>query len=403
MPIRIVHELRKVRGRNAKLSILRKHKDNTLWKNVLVAMYDSSVNYYVSAPSDMTFVENDCAGMFSILFTLSSRAVTGNNARALAIKGSKAYGEIFRLILKGSVNAGISVKTINKAYPCLIPTFDVMLAEKCKPTKFPVYASIKYDGVRVVVLKRFGDIQIRTRSGKQLYISSLTKSFEQQPDGVYDGELVMGDGLQVTRTGITGAVNKVLTGTMDDIEGYTFCIFDKLTNREWDNHTCVRSLSCRLSDLNENLIPDIYLRTVTQKPVNSHKEIADLFASVHERGYEGLILRYMDDAYEWRRTKALMKVKKTATAELTCVDVIDGHGKYENMIGAIHCIGTIKGKYLIDVKVGTGLSDYARDMPHDFYVGYAIEVEYNDIIKAKNNDTYSLFLPVFKRVVGGHI
>ena len=400
MPIRIVHELRKASGRNAKLDILRKHKDNGLWKNILVAMYDDSINYYVSAPSDNTFTENDPHDMFDILWALRYRKVTGNKARNLAKQGSKAFGEIFRLVLKGSLNCGVSIKTINAAYPCLIPTFEVMLAEKNKPKTFPVWSSIKYDGVRVVATVWNGDVKIQTRSGKILNIASLKNSMAKQEDGVYDGELVMGDGLQISRTGITGEVNRVLKGTSTEILGYTFCIFDKLTTREWDNQSCTRSYAERSKDLIDNFVMCIDTRTIRHIECNSHEDIESMFQEKLALGYEGLILRYMDDPYEWRRTKALMKVKSITTGVLRCVGTTDGTRKYDGMIGALICEGTINGKN-IEVHVGTGLSDFDRDMSPEAYIDHDIEVEYNDIVKAKNADHWSLFLPVFKRILGG--
>jgi len=401
MPIKIVHELRIAKGRNAKLAILKKHSNNTLWKNVLVAMYDSSINYYVSAPSDATFTEGDCNDMFDILHALSSRLVTGNKARALATQGSKAYGEIFRLVLKGSLGAGVSVKSINAAYPCLIPTFDVMLAEKNKPDEFPVLASIKYDGVRVVAFVDRGSVMLKTRNGKNLDIESLNNSMAKQTDGAYDCELVMGDGLQESRTSITGEVNRVLKGTSTDIVGCTLCIFDKLTLQEWESKECSRSLRSRLCALNEEIISDILIRSIRQKELNSHEEIESLFQDMYAMGYEGLILRYADGLYEWKRTKSLMKVKSTDSLFLECTDVIEGTGKYVGMVGSLVCTGMVNDM-VIKVKVGTGLSDIDRDKPFEYYIGSTIDVEYNDIVKAIGASHFSLFLPVFKRVAGDY-
>ncbi len=400
MPIKIVHELRMASGRNAKLDILRRHKNNTLWKNILVAMYDSSINYYVSAPADNTFVESNCDNLFSDLIALSTRQITGNTARAAALKGSKKHGEIFRLILKGSLNCGVSIRSINAVYPCLIPTFDVMLANKDKPTKFPVWSSIKYDGVRIVVTVDNSQVTIQTRNGKILNILSLKKSMAKQTDGVYDGELVMGDGLQVSRTRITGEVNRVLKGTSIDIEGYTFCIFDKVSLDDWYRKKCTTDFFSRLLELNDQIIPDISIRIIRQNELNNQSDIESLFRDKLAMGYEGLILRYMHDPYIWDRGSALMKVKSIITATLVCSDTTEGRGKYEGMIGALLCHGTIDDKSIV-VHVGTGLSDYDRDLPEEAYIGCKIEVEYNDIVQAEGADHWSLFLPVFKRIVGG--
>jgi len=142
------------------------------------------------------------------------------------------------------------------------------------------------------------------------------------------------------------------------------------------------------------------IRIVRQVELNSQEEIESMFQDKLSLGYEGLILRYMDDPYEWRRTKSLMKVKSIKTATLTCIGYIEGTRKYEGMIGSLVCKGDIGGKN-IEVHVGTGLSDYDRDVLPEAYTDNEIEVEYNDIVKAKDADHWSLFLPVFKRILGG--
>ena len=53
---------------------------------------------------------------------------------------------------------------------------------------------------------------------------------------------------------------------------------------------------------------------------------------------------------------------------------------------------------LIKVNSGSGLNDGDREKPPEYYIGKIIEVEYNEIITAKNKDGYSLFLPIIKEV-----
>ena len=166
------------------------------------------------------------AAMLEDLELLSSRHYPGNAARNFALECSQTYGEIFRLILGGSLRAGVSVTTINSVYPGLIDTFKVMLAKDTDAIRYPILASTKYDGVRLIAfVKPLGDVVLKTRQGKVLHIESLEKQLSSQVAGVYDGELVEGNGKQAGRTGITGSVNKCLKGSATDIENYTFCIF----------------------------------------------------------------------------------------------------------------------------------------------------------------------------------
>ena len=108
-PIKIVQKLRMAKGGNAKLKILKEHEDNEHWKQILLAMYDESINYYVSAPSDLTFVEENIniTEMLYDLNELANRTYTGNAAREVAKEGSQKYGEIYRLVLDGTLKAGV--------------------------------------------------------------------------------------------------------------------------------------------------------------------------------------------------------------------------------------------------------------------------------------------------------
>jgi hypothetical protein len=404
MIMKIVHDLRIAKGTNAKLKILKEHSDNEFWKSVLLAMYDTSINYYISAPNDNTFADYG-THYYSMLFSLedlSKRKYTGNNAKRVALELSQQYGEIVRLILGGSLRAGVSITTINKAYPGLIPTFPVMLANKDAYIGLPLFASIKYDGVRLVVFVSDSDIILKTRSGKVLDLYSLQSAFKGCPQGVYDGELILGDGKQVTRTKITGFVNRILKGGTTDIPSeYKFMVFDLLTDKEWAEKVCYRDFLTRLHTLNEIQFDDQYIRSIGQEQLERHSDINDMHTRIYSEGYEGLILRNGKDEYVWKRSNRLIKIKTTHSCSLTCKAVIGGTGKYESMIGALLCEGVVEDKFVV-VKLGTGLSDFDRDMDDSYYVDSIIDVQYNDIVKAKNADHYSLFLPVFKRVMGDY-
>ncbi len=401
MLIEIVHEIRKAKGRNAKIRILKQHEDNYIWKKALLYMYDSSKNYYVSAPSDYTFVKDiqDYSGMFDILDRLSTGELRGRSGKLLAAEGSEKYGEIFRLILSGGLSAGVSTTTLNDLYDSFIPTFPVMLAEDSEISSFPVLASTKYDGVRLVVFIENGAVKPKTRSGKDLCLLSLIESMQIFPDGVYDGELVAGDGLQANRTGITGSVNSILKGSSTDIQGYTFVIFDYISLESWNIKLSNTSYLTRLGQLNDIAMPDMNIRIIENKELLNPNDTEILYQDRIAKGYEGLILRYPNDPYVWCRSPALIKKKAIKECILKCVAVTEGTGKYSGMIGALICEGHVEGKD-VQVKIGSGLSKYDVEQPTEYFVNKRIEVLYNTVIKAENKQVHSLFLPRFKRVVG---
>jgi hypothetical protein len=401
--IKIIHKLRMARGTNAKLRILQDEDSNEDWKKVLLAMYNTSINYYTGVPNDNTFISTpvNMDGLMDHLDWLSTRSVTGNDARAHAKEGSQVYGEIFRLILGGSLKCGISTKTINKAYPGLIPTFDVMLANDVD-TEVPCYASTKYDGVRLLAFIHPSHLPVfKTRAGKTIEITSLLRTMAPQLAGVYDGELVSGDGLQEGRTKITGAVNKCLLGNKTDIDqGYTFCIFDHLTIPEWITKGS-RPFSDRYKLLKKSFIPDNNAIVAPQYKMESLEQINMLYADRINKGYEGIIARYGKDPYVWGRSNKLIKKKATEECILECVGTTEGTGKYEGMIGALICQGLVKGK-LVQAKLGSGLTDHDREQASAHYIDKDIDVLYNDITIAEGAKYYSLFLPRFKRIRGDH-
>ena len=401
MYIQIVHRLRRAQGSIAKKKVLAKHKDDKVWQAILLAMYDTSINYYITKVEDNTFKDiTDVRSMLSSLKVLSSRAMTGNSARGFAESCSSQYGELFRLILAGSLKAGVSTTTINKIYPRLIPIFPLMLAQDAEVKNYPMLVSTKYDGVRLLA---FVDVDkktiLKTRSGKRIQIDSLIAEMDLQDSGVYDGELVSGDGKQAGRSTITGAVNKCLKGSATDIRDYTYCIFDWIHTVEWKRQECNLSYNERYRQLYNYLVETNNIKRAEQSIVYNDKEVEVLFKDRIDKGYEGLILRSANDLYVWRRSDALIKKKATYECVLDCVGVKPGTGKYEGMIGAVICEGKIDDKY-IRVNIGSGLSDWDRTLTCEHFMGNKIEILYNDIVSPSESDTYSLFLPRFKRILG---
>lgn len=401
--INIVHELRRARGKNAKLEILKKHSDNFHWLRYLQYVYDDSINYYVSAPAAGHFVHDlDVSAMFESLEALKDGKYKGNAARSFVQDCSYDYGELFRLALKRNINAGVSYGLLDIAYPDLIYQFKVMLAEdqQLSQSNLPAWASIKYDGVRLVIRVESGFVAIYTRSGKLLNLTSLAKQMSVQNDGWYDGELVTGNGKQSDRTKITGYVNKILKGTADDIDvPYKFCIMDIIPLEDWDKRHSVIPYLTRYSELNDNLIIDKNIMIIDQTEVNSLEEINSMFDGLLVAGFEGIILRWPQDTYRWDRSTDLTKKKAIKEGIADCTGINEGSGKYLGLIGSLQCKAILEGKE-VRFNVGSGLSSADVEEDPSYFVGKRIEIEYNDIVKSDKNDYYSVFLPRFKRVLG---
>lgn len=398
--IHIIHQLRKTSGRNAKIKILEEHRDNEPWQMYLGLVYDPFTNYYISSVLDLTYLSQDEYKDFDIydfiddLSILSTRSLTGNNAKEYANELSQKYGELFRLVLEGNIRAGVNVTTINKVYDDLIPTFNVMLGKDVPIKRFPVLVSTKFDGVRVLAFVENGTCILRTRSGKRVHIQSLEDHMKDQMNGVYDGELVDGEGKVVHRTKISGLVNKCMKGTAADIKDYRYMIFDCVGLNSWDTGVCGITYGTRYDRLSTMITTSSKVRIVEQEVAESTDEVNAIFNRLSAEGYEGIIARYPHDPYYFQRTEKLIKKKAIRSFELICTDVQEGAGKYEGMIGALILEGEEEG-YQIRCEVGSGMTDVDRDKVPEEYIGKTIPGHYNEIVKSKNNDYYSLFLPRF--------
>lgn len=402
--IEIVHALRKARGSNAKREILALQDNNPDWQRALLFMYDESINYYMSSVPDNTFIdevpEDNYEDMFLGLELLQNREdFTAKYRKDFAIQMSQVYGEIFRLIIGRSLKAKVATGLINGAYPGLIPVWDIMKGKDIPIPRFTCMWSIKYDGIRLTIRVEGLTADPRTSSGKHLQLDSLIHQMLQMPEGVYEGELVWGEGKQADRPKITSLTNKILLGSATDGEGWHLHLFDFVTLKEWDNRKSITQYSARLSELQNACggLPNVHAIYVGW--FNQPHEVDTMFGSLLAVDYEGLMVRYPEDVYEWGRVDTLIKKKAIKEATVTCVGTTAGTGKYGGLVGALQYSGTVEGVY-VEGKVGSGLSEFDVNRDPADYIGKEIEVLYNYATLAVGADHHSLFLVRYKRIVG---
>ena len=169
-----------------------KEKIETLKKNdypelrkALKMAYDPYTTYYVkklpTSPrgNKIPTLED----LENLLKKLSNREVTGKEALDTVLEfGTKITEESWDItskIIMKDLRCGISVATINKAFPNLIETFDVMLAEEIKMCnkqellkRFKdthIYVEPKLDGVRMLAFREKNGVIIYSRNGKQIF------------------------------------------------------------------------------------------------------------------------------------------------------------------------------------------------------------------------------------------
>jgi len=135
-----------------------------------------------------------------------------------------------------------------------------------------------------------------------------------------------------------------------------------------------------------------HLQLAPTNEVHNVESVTALYDAALVMGYEGLVLKYPEHLYTFKRSKDWIKLKEVKDADLLVTGIQEGTGKYKGMIGALECSGHVEGKEVI-VNVGTGLSDLERGMDDIEFLNEIVEIQYNAVIKDSVTGQWSLFLP----------
>ncbi len=209
--------------------------------------------------------------------------------------------------------AGVGSKLINKAIPNLINTFEVQLADTYDPEKHRVKGRLwtyKLDGVRCIALRKNGEWKMYSRQGNEFltvdhikpYLEKRYQLDETHPD-FWDGELYK-HGLSFEE--VQGLVTSYTKGTAEEIEYHYF-------------------ISGSANSFLNQSIEDIYyhspyndsddtpwpIKCVQGGYIESEEEIEEIFQSAIENGYEGIMMRDPNQAYDFKRSSALLKMKQS--------------------------------------------------------------------------------------------
>lgn len=406
--MKFICELRKTNSTNEKQRLLRLYALDAFSQEILERCYNPYKTYGIK----FAYVQDDFGdmdmqgihGMREILDKLETRELSGNEASDVVEAYAQEYGDLIKLVCNKDLKCGISATTINKVFPGMIPQFKVQLAKEVplKDSMFPMIAQTKYDGVRLLSIKdECGDVKLYTRNGQVVPIPVLQQELEkaQQPSTVLDGELISVDG---KRTTISGFVNSRMKGGMAPMPKLLFQVFDYLPLSDFQRGKCDVPYDMRRSELYDVAYAAAWdcfelIATTPSKLVKSSNEADELFAEHLAKGEEGIILKPLKHLYTFKRSKDWIKLKDIRTADLRCVGHEEGTGKYEGMIGALLCEGTVDGRF-VRVRVGSGLSDEDRSKHIDAYILKTIEVKYNTVIENSATGGWSLFLPRFVTV-----
>ena len=352
--------------------------------------------------------------IFDLLEDLNTRHMTGHAAIGAVnyfVDKNLEYKDIIYNILDKDLKIRTGAKVINKAFPGLIPEFNVALAQnydgKCNWDD-GWYASRKLDGVRcLAVVDDEGKCTLYSRMGKEFTTLNKVKEAIEATNiinTVFDGEICLID--EDGNEDFQG-VMKQLRRKDHQIENPTFMIFDGIYKPDFDKGKSIYQLSYRLRtlrtwlyDFNSRNPNQNTLRYLDQAQITDGRHF-DMWGQMASDGnWEGFMLR-KDVGYEGKRSKNLLKVKTFHDAEYEVIDadfgpmavVRNGKEKQETMLSQVWI--EHKG---YKVKVGSGFNQEQRiKYMNESIIGKTITVQYFEETK-NDKGGISLRFPTVKHI-----
>lgn len=402
-------------SRKHKQDVLTKYKDDEVIKRYLKIAYDPYTVFGISTKKLNKMARPLSWFQAATVFELFDYLTTHNTGtledvaacQEMMFCAGELSDELERLLedlICKDLSIGCDAKTINSVIPNLIPTFNVMLAEKYfdKPERVEgrTFAlTTKIDGGRIIALKENGQVSFYTRAGQRYegLVDLENEMFAKMPDNLcLDGEITL-----LNDRGIPSkeAYKQAMKITRKDGEkhGVKMKFFDAMSAEDFRNQKCVltweqrRAIATNLALNNEftffELLPLLYKGSDTSV-------IAEFLDKAIADDQEGIMINICDAPYEFKRTTNLLKVKKMQTMDLQIVGFEEGSGKYAGTLGAI----LVRYKNRNTVKVGSGFTDWLRSeiwSNQSEYLDRICEIQYFE--ETTNQDGgESLRFPIFK-------
>ena len=347
--------------------------------------------------------------------SLIERTLTGHDARDTIIQymemaTNEQWNDWYRRILIKDLRCGTGAKLINKVVKGTVPLFECMLAhdgaKHPKKITGECMVEYKYDGVRVIAIVQNGSATLHSRNGKILANFPHIEEALSKPEFeglVFDGEVMSED--------FQSLMKQVHRKEGAQTEDAYLAVFDMLTLAEFKAGGTSKTAEVRRGRLIEldhaNLLPNS-IRIVDAYSVNfdteeGKAEFDKLNKTALAEGYEGLMIKPIDQGYKCKRSHAWLKVKPFIEVTLSVVDVEEGTGKNAGMLGALVVEGEDDGKFF-QLNVGSGLTDDMRKdvwAVKDSVIGQLVEIRADAATQSQDaDDVWSLRFPRFKTFRG---
>jgi len=422
---KILRRISSISGTNEKIALIKEFEADDL-KEIYKWLFDNS---RISGIAEKKFEKDygfELAGDFTTcdqktivdVFRYLDNHHTGSGKDVIEVKdlmekicATDEEKEIFKKIVCKNLPLGVDSKTINKCFPGLIPTFDVCLCDKYydRPElvdgKREFAISTKIDGCRCIAIKENRTVRLISRQGKPWFgCKEIEEAIRELPidNFVFDGEITIKDFMKYPSKDVYKMTTKIISTKDEEKKGVCLNIFDGMPLNQWNEKRCPDNYSQRtiklfgISQRNDsdalNFLEDIY----TGKDVSKIEEL--MKGVVREEDWEGLVIKFTDSLYEWKRSKNWLKVKAFDEMDLIIKDVEEGTNSNKGRLGALICEIEHSKLGHIEAKVGSG---YSEDERIRFWkikkelIGRVVSVQYFEQTENTTTKIKSLRFPVF--------
>jgi len=413
---RIIEELNLENGSKYKITVLEKHKDNELLKRVLKMTYDKVTFTYGITMKNVQIPNGhkNSLGLNDALDVLENnfctRKTTGNQALELLhnilMELSEDDAEILIKIINRDLRINLGKTQINKVFKNLIvkppymrcSTYNEKTAKKIS-FKNKAIIQLKADGSYRAITVDSGDVTITSRSGEvEDGLLHIVNEFKSLPDGVYIGELlVKGETNRALANGIINSDNEEAKLRVY-VQLWDYITLDEYSRgKDKKNKTVYLNRWVKLNEIiTDAIIKNNIIQLIPTHYVDSIHEALKYTSEWMSEGYEGAILKDLDNIFLDHTSPTQLKLKLEVSIEVRCTGFTEGKAgtKRVNTFGAMVFETDdklIKGQC-------SGFTDKLLEefnSKRDELIGKVFEVQFNDLTKGRDNDYYALSHPRF--------
>jgi DNA ligase-1 len=354
--------------------------------------------------------------LFSLLDKLCTRELTGNAARdavtAVLEFFTAADQPYIARIFDKDLKSGFSAETFNKIHSSnKIPTFDVMLADKCDAPEdfetaitFPCQADFKYDGERTIAIVKKNEITYYSRSGKEAtHVAGLFDAELYRIRDLLGHDFVL-DGERYA-SNFTETMNAKKEGNDAAKAALKFRAFFLMPLSDWivqSTKITMRHNRCYLAEV----LQQVEASKIVLSEGREVTDYADMMQfcneAIDDHAVEGLILKDWEAVYTWDRTFAWTKVKRFFDVDCRIVGFYAGRPKSRlaSTLGGISVVGFTESGERVEANVGSGFSDEQRQEiweNQEAWLGRTVVIKYQEISRSKGKDVASLRFPTYER------